>query len=73
MMTEVEKLLAECSDICKIVDKKTFSSKANTAELIDELLRFVLELNSSSSFISPSLSIKTKYINLILYICIFKE
>ena len=42
MMTEVEKLLAECSDICKIVDKKTFSSKANTAELIDELLRFSL-------------------------------
>lgn len=42
MMTEVEKLLVECSDICKIVDKKTFSSKSNTSELIDELLRFSL-------------------------------
>lgn len=42
MMTEVEKLLVECSDICKIVDKKTFSSKSNTSELIDELFRFSL-------------------------------
>ena len=41
-MNEVEKLLAECMDICAMVDKKTFSTRSNSMELLNELVRFSL-------------------------------
>jgi Holliday junction resolvasome RuvABC ATP-dependent DNA helicase subunit len=42
MITNVEKLLAENIEICQTLDKKLFSKKSNSVELVNELIRYSL-------------------------------